>query len=152
MAVYSLSSRIGTVVWLGANVYGPLWELQTSALANSRITELTISNFTAQASSYGIGRPSVVGTAYPGLFAFQPEDPGSAPAMSAVALSWTIPPAAPATFFRRWSVGSGTAGTVVMSVFPKGIVVPASSSVALYASGAAVSVTVIADVNCTEVE
>lgn len=113
---------------------GTTWEIRTGATpGRARLLELGIFNNAATAGVIGLGRPGAIGAGATGLVDFQPEDPNDVLASGVVqgATGWTTAPTAPTAFFRVIALPATIAVGVIWT-FPKGIVIPVSSSIVLY--------------------
>jgi hypothetical protein len=123
------------------------WELRTPAGSSPRVLEISYITL-ATAQSIGLGRPTAQGVT-PVTTPFQPDDipdgSGGSSGSSAVlvALSWATSPPVPATFIRRWNT-LNTFGMGVIWTFPRGLFVPASSSLVIWN----ITATAGADVTC----
>lgn len=118
------------------------WELRTPASLRPRVLELSIIQATGTASSYGLGRPQAIGVT-PVNVLFQVDEPGDQPSLMNASLSWATSPTTPLIFMRRWN-SAATIGVGIVWTFPRGLVVPVSSSLVIWN----VTATVACDVNC----
>ena len=118
------------------------WECRTASTPRAKILELSFITATGTAQTIGLGRPQAIGSV-PVNVAFQADDPGDAASTVNGALSWTTSPTVPLIFHRRWN-GAATIGVGIVWTFPRGLVIPVSSSVVLWN----ITTTVAADVNC----
>lgn len=141
MAISSLGVRTtnGTIAQAG-------WELRTPPAVTPRVLEIGYITL-ATAQSVGLGRPQAQGIGPISTQPFQPDDlpDGVNGANSTVlaALSWATSPTVPATFLRRWNT-INSFGMGVIWTFPRGLFVPASSSLVIWN----ITVTAGADVWC----
>lgn len=128
MAYYSLGVRTSGVTSATA-----AWEIRTSANVRARLMEVGIFMAAATASTYGLGRPAAIGVTPTSPVDFLPEDFADPTVSGQVqsALAWTTGPTVPAAFLRRISMPA-TIGTGIIWTFPKGIVIPVSSSIVLW--------------------
>lgn len=126
MAIYSLSQRTSNVTIANA-----CWEIRTTATDRPRIMEIGITINAATASVFGLGRPAAIGVTPTTPVTFLAEDPGDAAATVTAALAWATGPTVPANFFRRISLPA-TVGAGVIWTFPKGLLIPVSSSLILW--------------------
>lgn len=118
------------------------WELRSPAGSSPRVLE--ISYFTlATAQSIGLGRPGTQGIT-PASTPFQPDDQPEGASNVAASLSWGTSPTVPTNFIRRWNT-LNTFGMGVIWTFPRGLFIPASSSLVIWN----ITATAGADVNCT---
>lgn len=123
------------------------WELRPPAGSNPRVLEISVITL-ATALSIGLGRPSVPGISPVAVTAFQPDDiPDGVYGGNSnvgVALSWATSPTAPTSFLRRWNT-LNSFGMGVIWTFPRGLFVPASSSLVIWNITAT---TTFLDVSC----
>ena len=138
MAIYSLAQRTTTFTNnTAANV-----EWRTPATVRAKILEVSYISATATVQSIGLGRPQAIGVT-PVNVLFQADDPADPASTVNGSLSWATSPTTPLIFMRRWN-GAATIGVGVCWTFPRGLVIPVSSSVVLWN----LSLTVASDVNC----
>jgi hypothetical protein len=129
VAIYSLAQRPSL------NIDGlALWELVTGT-ERVAVIEIGYSNVSqASTRQIGLGRPITKGLT-PTLVAFQAEDFASPACTASGVIAWGngMGPPLPSTLLRRANIsGTGSQlGTVVWR-FPEGLIVPASSSLALF--------------------
>lgn len=121
------------------------WEMRTPASLRPRVLELSYI-VSATAQSIGLGRPQAIGIT-PVNVLFQVDDPADQPSLMNASLSWGTSPTVPLIFHRRWN-GAATAGTGIVWTFPRGLVVPVSSSIVLWN----ITATAASDVNCVSDE
>lgn len=109
------------------------WEIRTGANVRARLIELGFTMAAATASVYGFGRPAAIGVTPTTPVDFQPQDPADPVVAGLVqsALAWATGPTVPATFARRLGLPA-TVGTGIIWTWPRGFVIPASSSVVLW--------------------
>src|SRR5208337_3667168 len=106
-------------------------EIYTPATLAIKVLEIGISIATGSACSIGLGRPQAQGIT-PVPAAFQAEQNVSNPAAKTMAsLSWATSPTVPAVFLRRVNFPA-TAGSGVIWTFPRGLELPANSSLVLF--------------------
>lgn len=128
MGLYSVSQR--TTQTVAGNA---AWEVRSGAGLKPKIMELGITQVTAVAGTYGIGRPAAIGVNPTSPVTFVDENDGNAPASTVTAaVAWTTTaPTSPTQFNRRLTcsaaVGSGTIWT-----WPRGLGLPVSSSIVLW--------------------
>jgi hypothetical protein len=138
MAIYSLGQRTTTfTTTTTANV-----EWRSASSVRPKVLEISYISATATAQSIGLGRPQAIGVT-PVNVLFQADDPGDAAATTAGSLSWATSPTVPLIFHRRWN-GAATIGVGIVWTFPRGLVIPVSSSLVLWN----ITTTVASDVNC----
>jgi hypothetical protein len=126
MAIYSLGLRTTDVTQNHANV-----EIYTPSTLAIKIMEIGLAQVTATACIYGLGRPAAQGvTPVPVLF--QAEQNSSDPAAKTNAsLSWGTSPTQPTIFMRRVATPAAV-GAGVIWTFPRGLQLPASSSIVIW--------------------
>ncbi len=124
--IYSLGLRSTTTV-----INQAMLEIYTPATLAVKIMEIGIATASASACTIGLGRPQAQGiTPVPVLF--QAEQNVSNPAAkTSASLSWATSPTTPAIFLRRVNFPS-VAGSGVIWTFPRGLELPASSSLVLF--------------------
>lgn len=137
MAIYSLAQRTTNLTVSQACV-----EWRAPATVRAKILEVSYISATGTAQSIGLGRPAAIGVT-PVNVAFQPDDPADPASTMNGSLSWATSPTSPTIFMRRWN-GAATIGVGVVWTFPRGLVIPVSSSVVIFN----ITATVASDVNC----
>jgi len=113
------------------------WEIRTAATPGRvKIMELGFFLAAATASTYGLGRPAAIGITPTTPVDFLVEDPADVIAANVAlsALAWGTGPTAPAAFLRRITLPA-TIGTGVIWTWPRGLVIPVSSSIVLWNLG-----------------
>lgn len=138
MAISSLAQRTTTfTTTTTANV-----EYRTPATGRVKLLEFSYINATtATGQSIGLGRPQAIGVT-PVNVLFQRDDPGDPASNTNGSLSWATSPTVPLIFHRRWS-GTNVVGVGVVWTFPRGLVIPISSSLVCWN----ITTTVAADIN-----
>ena len=128
MAYFSLG-----VLTTGTASGAAAWELRTSANTRAYVQEIGVFLNAATASTFGIGRPAAIGVTPTTPVDLLPEDSANPVVAGLVqsALAWTTGPTVPASFLRRISLPA-TVGMGIIWTFPKGLVIPASSSLVLW--------------------
>jgi len=114
------------------------WEIRTGATpGRAKLIEFGLFLTAATESNFGLGIPAALGITPAALVDFEPEDPNDVLASGILqsTLSWGTSPTIPAKFFRRVTLPA-TIGTGVIWTFPKGLVIPVSSSIVLWNAGA----------------
>lgn len=143
MAIYSLG-----VLTTGVTNATAAWEIRTSANVRARILEIGFTLNAATASIIGLGRPAAIGVTPTSPVDFQPEDPGDPTVASQVqsALAWGTGPTVPTNFLRRVGLPA-TIGVGWVWTFPRGLVIPVSSSIILWnlATGSALNAYAVLD-------
>lgn len=110
------------------------WEIITGATpGRAKLLEFGVFAAAATASNLGLGFPAAVGITPTSPIDFEPEDSDNVLATGVVqsALAWGTSPTPPGKFYRRIALPA-TIGTGVIWTFPKGIVIPISSSIVLW--------------------
>jgi hypothetical protein len=128
MALYELG-----VTTTGTASGAAAWEIRTSANVRARLMEIGFFLNAATASTIGLGRPAAIGVTPTSPVDFLPEDPADTTVAAQVqsALAWTTGPTASTNFLRK-IVLPATIGNGVIWTFPRGIVIPVSSSIVLW--------------------
>lgn len=129
MGLYALAQRTTNGV-AGAAA----WEVRSSAGVKPKVMEIGVSQVTAVAGVFGIGRPAAIGITPTSPQTFVDEGDGGTvhgtfgPAGSTVAaVAWATPPTVPTNFNRRLSCAA-TVGVGAIFTFPRGLGLPVSSS------------------------
>jgi hypothetical protein len=126
MAIYSLANRTA----VGTISVAPI-ELRSSSTKRIKVLEIHVVMAAATASIFGVGRPAAIGvtpTTPINLLAEEPSDPT---ATATTAMAWATPPTVPANFFRRINLPA-TIGAGQILTFPRGLIIPISSSLILW--------------------
>lgn len=113
------------------------WEIRAAATPGRlKIMELGFFLAAATASIYGLGRPAAIGDTPTTPVDFLQEDLAEVLAANVAlsALAWGTKPTAPTAFLRRIALPA-TVGTGVIWTWPKGLVIPVSSSIVLWNLG-----------------
>jgi hypothetical protein len=142
MAIYSRADRTSNVTTAAA-----CYEIRTTSTDRPKIMEIGISLVTAAATVIGIGRPQAIGVGPTSAVIVQAEDTGDPAGTIVTCMAWgTTAPTVPLQYFRRWSF-PGTVGAGVIFTFPRGLIVPISSSLVFWniLGGATLDVHVVID-------
>lgn len=126
MAIYSLANRTA----VGTIAVAPI-ELRTSATKRVKVLEIHVVMAAATASIFGVGRPAAIGVTPTGPINLLAEEPSDPTATSTTAMAWSTPPTVPANFFRRVNLPA-TIGAGQILTFPRGLIIPVSSSLVLW--------------------
>jgi hypothetical protein len=126
MPIYSLSQRTSAT---SAGVAS--WEIRTTANARANILEVGLSQNTAVAGVYGLGRPAAIGITPTTPQTFLAEDAAEAASTITACVQWGTGPTSPVNFFRRVSCPA-TIGAGVIWTFPRGLIIPVSSSLIIW--------------------
>jgi len=126
LAIYSLANRTTNVTTANACL-----EIRTTSTDRPRVMEIGIFLAGATASTFGLGRPAAIGQTPTAPITVLAEDPGDPAGTVTTALAWGTGPTAPTNFFRRISLPA-TVGTGVIWTFPRGLVIPVSSSIVIW--------------------
>lgn len=138
MSISSLALRTTTFT----STTSACWELRTAAAGRPRMLELSFIQATGTAQSIGLGRPQAIGIT-PVNVLFQADDPGDPASAQNASLSWGTSPTVPLIYMRRWN-SAATIGVGIVWTFPRGLVIPVSSSLVIWN----ITTTVASDVNC----
>lgn len=133
MAISSLAQRTTNFTSAQASV-----EYRTPSTMRPRMMEISVIQATATAQSLGLGRPQAIGVT-PVNVLFQMDDPGDPAAVMNGSLSWATSPTVPLIFHRRWN-SAATIGVGIIWTFPRGLVIPISSSLVIWNVSTAVAV------------
>lgn len=106
-------------------------EVRTTAAVRATVLEVSMVQATGTAQSLGFGRPQAIGVTPGGTSTFIRDEPGAPVCVTTTALSWATSPTVPLVFARRWN-SAATIGVGVIWTFPRGFVVPVSSSVVVW--------------------
>lgn len=127
MALYSLAQRTSNTTIANAS-----WEIRSASTDKTKILQIEVSQNTAVAGVYGIGRPAVIGTTPTTPQTFVDEGDGNGPAaVTVAAVAWAVGPVIPINFNRRYSL-SATVGLGFVVGFPDGLKLPISSSLVIW--------------------
>ena len=137
MAIASLAQRTTNFTITQACV-----EWRTPATVRAKVLEIQFIQATATAVSIGLGRPQAIGVT-PVNVLFQMDDPGDPASVMNGSLSWATSPTVPLIFHRRWN-SAATVGVGIIWTFPRGLVIPISSSLVIWN----ITTNVAADSNC----
>jgi hypothetical protein len=136
MAISSLGQRTTNFTSAQACV-----EWRSAASLRPKFLEVSFINSASTAQTVGLGRPQAIGVT-PVNVLFQMDDPAEPASSMNGSLSWATSPTVPLIFHRRWN-GAATVGVGMVWTFPRGLVIPISSSLVLWN----ITTTVAADVN-----
>ncbi len=137
MAIYSLGQRTTNLTITQACL-----ELRTPATVRAKVLQVDIVQATATAQSLGFGRPQAIGVT-PVNVLFQADDPADPASVMNGSLSWATSPTVPLIFHKRWN-GAATIGVGIIWTFPRGFVIPISSSVVVWN----ITASVANDISC----
>ena len=126
MAIYSLG-----VLTTGTANATAAWEIRTTSTDRSALLELGFFLNAATASIVGFGRPAAIGVTPTSPVTFVAEDSAAPAGTVTSALAWGTGPTVPANFNRRVGIGA-TIGNGIIWTFPRGYIIPVSSSVVLW--------------------
>jgi len=127
MAIYSLANRTSQ-----AGSAAACLEIRTTSTDRPRLLEMGITISAATASVFGLGRPQAIGVGPTSPVTVLAEDPADPAATVVTCLAWgTTAPTVPLQFFRRVSL-PGTIGAGIIWTFPRGLIIPVSSSIVLW--------------------
>jgi hypothetical protein len=126
MAIYSIANRITGVASGSAAL-----EIRTTSTDRPRIMQIELFLAAATASTFGLGRPAAIGVTPTTPKLLLAEDPGDPVATVQTALAWATPPTSPVDFFRRIALPA-TIGTGIIWTFPRGLIIPVSSSLVIW--------------------
>lgn len=137
MAISSLALRTTTFTATTAACA----EIRTPSTVRAKILELSYISAAATVQSIGLGRPQAIGVT-PVNVLFQADDPADPASVMNGSLSWATSPTVPLIFHRRWNAAA-TIGVGIVWTFPRGFIIPISSSVVIWN----VTLTVASDLN-----
>lgn len=126
MAIYSISQRTSATAAASAS-----WEIRTTSTDRPAVLEVGLSQNTAVAGVYGLGRPAAIGITPTTPQTILAEDPASPAGTVTVCVAWGTGPTVPGNFFRRVSCPS-TIGAGVIWTFPRGLLIAVSSSIVIW--------------------
>lgn len=115
---------------------GMICQLRTGSGRDLRVYEVGVTATTAAAGTVGLIRPTAVGAGFTSVGPGQPIDPVSGAGVAVVDTAATTAPTIGSIYMRRVSLPA-TVGAGVIWTFPDGLVVPISSSMALWQTSAA---------------
>lgn len=105
-------------------------ELRTTAGVIARVLECSIVQATGAAQSLGLGRPNAVGVTPGTTSTFQRDNSADPACVTTASLTWGTSPTAPTSYHRRWN-SAATIGVGIIWTFPRGLIVPVSSSLVI---------------------
>lgn len=139
MAIYSLAQR--TTTFTATTTATVEW--RSAATVRPKVLEVSyINSAAATATSIGLGRPQAIGIT-PVNVLFQADDPGDPASVTNGSLSWGTSPTVPLIYHRRWGCAA-TIGVGIVWTFPRGLIIPISSSLVIWN----IATTTGSDVNC----
>lgn len=116
-------------------------EIRTAAADRPRLLEFSYIGSAAAALSIGIGLAQTIGVT-PTQSLFQRDDPADPASITQGATAWVTSPTVPLIYARRWN-GTNVIGVGTIFAFPRGLVIPVSSSLVCWN----ITTTIAADVN-----
>ena len=137
MAVYSLANRTTNVT-----IANPCIEIIAGATIRVKIVEISIVLAAATVSTFGVGRPVVIGVTPTTPVTALPEDIVDPTGPFTTALAWATEPTVPVAFLRRATIANAIGAGIVFP-FPKGLYIEASKSVVIWN----ISATGVSDIN-----
>jgi hypothetical protein len=126
MAVYSIANRTSNVTIATAAL-----EIRTTSTDRPRLMEIGISLNVATACCFALGRPGAIGVTPTSPITVLAEDVGDPVGTVTTALAWGTAPTVPTNFFRRVSLPAAL-GAGIIWTFPRGLVIPVSSSLVIW--------------------
>lgn len=127
MSLYALAQRTSATAAASA-----AWEVRSTSTNKPKIMELGLSQVTAVAGVFGIGRPGAIGVTPTSPQTFVDEGDGNAPAaVSTAAVAWGTGPTVPTNFNRRIACAA-TIGVGAIFTFPRGLGIPISGSIVVW--------------------
>lgn len=126
MSLASVSVRTSNLTSTQASA-----ELRTTASVKARVLETSVIQATGTAQSLGFGRPAAQGVTPATTSTFQRDDTADPACVTTLSLTWGTSPTAPTTYHRRWN-SAATIGVGIVWTFPRGIIVPVSSSLVIF--------------------
>ena len=127
MALFALSQRTIATAAAGAS-----WEIRSTAGNKPKILSVELTQNTAVAGVYGVGRPAAIGITPTTPQTFIDEaDGNAATANTTAAVAWGTGPTVPANFLRRYSCAA-TIGVGFIYLPPGGIGLAVSSSLVIW--------------------
>ncbi len=127
MALFSLSQRTSATSAASAS-----WEVRSTSGNKPKLLVLKLTQNTATAGVYGVGRPAAIGITPTSPQTFLDESDGNgAAALTTAAVAWGTGPTVPANFFDRYSCAA-TIGVGFLEVYPGGLGLPVSGSIVIW--------------------
>ena len=126
MAIYALAQRTSNVTSAAA-----AWEIRTASTDRPKIMEIGFTLVTAAATVIGLGRPAAIGITPTTPVTVLAEDTGDPAGTVTACLASSTLPTVPPQFLRR-AAFAGTIGSGIVWTFPRGLVIPVSSSIVLW--------------------
>lgn len=108
------------------------WEIRSASTSKPRILEIGISQVTAVAGVFGLGRPQALGVTPTSPQTVLDESDGAGPVgLTTAAVAWGTGPTVPVNFLRRVACPA-TIGAGMIWTFPRGLALPVSGSIVLW--------------------
>lgn len=126
MAIYSLANRTSNVTIANATL-----EIRTAATDACAVLEIGIFLAAATGSTFGLGRPAARGITPTSPITVLDEVGNAVAGTTQTALAWGTGPTVPVNFLRRASFPA-TIGSGVIWTFPRGLIIPISSSLVVW--------------------
>jgi len=141
MAIYRIANRITGVASGSAAL-----EIRTAATDRPRVMQINLFLAAATASTFGIGRPAAIGVTPTTPKTVLADDPADPVGTVQTALAWATPPTSPVEFLERIALPA-TIGSGIIWTFPRGLVIPVSSSLVIWnlAANGVADITVVID-------
>lgn len=116
-------------------------EVRTNSALRPKILEVSFVSTATTAQSIGLGRPAAIGVT-PTTTSFTMDDSAEPASILTAATAWGTSPTAPTIFHRRWNC-TNLIGMGVIWTFPRGLIIPVSSSIVIWN----ITATALADVH-----
>lgn len=126
MAIYSLGNRTTSTTTAAACL-----EIRSTSTDRAMLMEIGITINAATASVFALGRPAAIGITPTTPVTVLAEDFAAPAGTITTALAWGTAPTVPTAFFRRVSLPA-TIGAGIVWTFPRGLIIPVSSSLVVW--------------------
>ena len=127
MALFSLAQRT-----INTTTASPAWEVRSTSGNKPKLLVLKLTQNTAVAGVYGVGRPAAIGITPTSPQTFIDEADGNgATGLTTAAVAWGTAPTVPSNFFDRYSAAASI-GVGFLEIYPGGLGLPVSSSVIIW--------------------
>ncbi len=127
MALFALAQRTTSGTAATAS-----WEIRSTSGNKPKILQMELTQVTAVAGVYGIGRPAAIGITPTSPQTFVDEADGNgATGLTTACVAWGTGPTVPANYNRRY-ICAATIGQGFISIFPGGLGLAVSSSAIIW--------------------
>lgn len=127
MALFSLAQRTTATAAASA-----AWEVRSTSGNKPKLLILKLTQNTAVAGVFGVGRPGAIGVTPTSPQTFIDEADGNgATGVTTAAVAWGTGPTVPSNFFDRYSCAAAI-GVGFLEIYPGGLGLPVSASIVIW--------------------